>query len=370
MNPRTIPFFDLKRQYQTIKKEVETASQTVFESGDFLKGAFTKQLIDEFSEILQVKHMIPVANGSDGLFIGLSSLGIKENDEVITTSHSWIATFESILRTGAQPVFVDTDPYHLLDTSKIEAKITNRTKAILPVHLYGQSCKMEEIKAIGLKYGLPILEDCAQSFGASRNNILTGTTGEIGVFSFYPTKNLGAYGDAGCIVTNDAQLADRCRTMANNGIDSEGKLRMMGLNSRMDEIQAAILRVKLNYVQEWNTRRAEIAGQYTSLLSGVKQVTLPEIQQGNRHIFHQYVIQCDGPAELMKYLKHHGIETKVHYPEFFPSHSLFKKNTQPKKDLQSSFKAHKRILSLPIFPELEQEEIHYISQHLKNFYNE
>ncbi|MCG8605835.1 DegT/DnrJ/EryC1/StrS family aminotransferase, partial [bacterium] len=268
-----VPFVDLGAQYREIKSEIDQAIASVIADAAFIRGKYVQEFESEYARKYGVKNCISVANGTDAIYITLKALGIGSGDEVITVANSWISTSETISQTGAKPVFVDIDPdYYTIDVSKISEKITSRTKAIIPVHLYGQAAEVDEIKEISDAHGLDLIEDCAQAHFASYGGQRVGTFGRAATFSFYPGKNLGAYGDAGAILTNDDGLAERMRMFANHGCLKKHHHELEGINSRMDGIQAAILLAKLSFIDEWNAARLKRAGFYHELLSEVQDI--------------------------------------------------------------------------------------------------
>lgn len=365
-----IPLVDLKRQYLNLKTEIDHAITEVINETAFISGKYAKLFEKEFSETYGVKHCISTGNGTDSLYIIMKSLGIQEGDEVITVSNSWISSSETISQTGATPVFVDieTDTFSI-NCSLIEKEINARTKALLIVHLHGQMCDMNKINALAKKYNLFVIEDCAQSHFSEYNNIYAGLHGIAGSFSFYPGKNLGAYGDAGCIITNNDDLAVKCRKFANHGGLVKHQHDIEGINSRMDGIQANILRVKLNYIKQWTIQRINVAGEYSRLLSDLKSVVkTPVIRKNTKHSFHVYQIECEKRDELSEYLNNKGIQTTRHYPTPLPFLPCYKYLKYEENNLPNVVNASRKILSLPIFPEMTTEEINFVVENIYNFY--
>lgn len=374
MSQIKIPVLDLKPQYEQIKDEVQAAINRVLESGQFIMGPDVKLFEQEVAEYLGVKHAIGVNSGTDALVIGLRALGIGEGDEVITTPFSFFATAESISNVGAKPVFADIDPRSFnIDPKEIKEKITPRTRAIMPVHLYGQPAAMAQIMEIAQEHGLKVIEDCAQSFGArywgtcsscdghcqeptreSLRGKFTGAIGDVGAYSFFPSKNLGAYGDGGMIVTNDDQVAEVAQMLRVHGAKKKYHNEVLGYNSRLDTLQAAILRVKLPYLEQWNEGRRRVAKTYNELLADVAGIITPELADG--HVFHQYTIRVlDGKREKVKeYLGEQGIGSMIYYP--VPQDQLPVYQGQypkmPVSDLLGT-----EVLSLPIWPEMESENM-------------
>lgn len=374
-----IPVLDLKPQYEQIKEEIQLAINRVIESTQFIMGPDVKLFEQEVAEYLGIKHTIAVNSGTDALVIGLRSLGIGEGDEVITTPFSFFATAESISNVGAKPVFADVDPKSFnIDPKEIKTKITAKTKAIMPVHLYGNPAAMAQIMDIAQEHGLKVIEDCAQSFGAkyyggcvgcqedcqksTRDNIqgkFTGTIGDVGAYSFFPSKNLGCYGDGGMVVTNDDQVAELARMLRVHGSKRKYHNEIIGYNSRLDTLQAAVLRVKLRHIDQWNQGRKRVAELYNSLLSGVNGIVVPLISDG--HVFHQYTVRVvNGQRDrVQEYLTSEGIGSMIYYP--VPQDKLPVYDGQYGANSVSDLLAGE-VLSLPIWPELELEKIEVVVQ--------
>lgn len=364
-----VPFVDLKAQYLTIKEEIDRAIADVIGETAFIGGKYVNNFEAEFAAKYGVKNCISVANGTDSLYIIMKMLGIGAGDEVITVVNSWISSSETISQTGAKPVFVDIDPvYYTIDERSIESKITANTKAIIPVHLQGQMCDMDVIMEIAKKHNLHVIEDCAQSHFSQHKGKLAGTMGIAGSFSFYPGKNLGAYGDAGCIVTNDDDLATKCRMFARHGALTKHKHIMEGINSRLDGLQAAILSVKLNHILDWTEKRIAHAMEYNQLLSDIKQVVTPVVRPESKHTFHLYVIRVEKRNELMAYLKERGVETAIHYPTALHNLPAYQYLGHSPEDFPLANAYQNQILSIPLFPELEKSDLEYIVSCIKDFY--
>ena len=365
-----IPLVDLKSQYLSIKNEIDYAIQSVINDTAFIGGKYVKNFETEFASLYGVKHCISVANGTDSLYIIMKMLGIKKGDEVITSAYSWISSSETISQTGATPVFVDiSDKFYTLDEFQIESRITAKTKAIIPVHIHGQVCNMDKISEIAKKYGLYIIEDCAQSHFSKYKSQLAGTIGVASSFSFYPGKNLGAYGDAGCILTNDDVLADKFRMYANHGALKKHHHIIEGINSRMDAIQASILSAKLPFILSWTEERRRCAKTYLRLLDGLHNVKCPSIRDNSDHSFHLFLIQVDNREELQKFLKSNGIETVIHYPKALVNLECYKYLNLLSQDYPIASSIESKILSLPIYPELTDDMIVYIVEKIKEFYS-
>ncbi|MDW3196198.1 MAG: DegT/DnrJ/EryC1/StrS family aminotransferase [Cytophagales bacterium] len=362
-----IKFVDLKAQYYSIKEEVDEAIQSILENTSFIGGPILEEFKNNFQEVVGVKHCIPCANGTDALYISMRMMGIGPGDEVITTASSWISTSESITQTGATPVFVDIDEFNTIDVTKIEAKITSATKAIIPVHLYGQMCDMPAIMQIAKKHGIKVLEDCAQSHLSAVDGKVAGLWGDIATFSFYPGKNLGAYGDAGCMVTNDDQLAEECKKFANHGSLVKHQHEIEGINSRMDTLQAAILNVKLPRLIEWTDARIRVAKKYTELLASVEDITVPKVRPNSKHSFHVYGIKSPKRDELKEFLKNKGVPTQIHYPKAMPFMKAYNRFGFQQSDFPNAHDLQETELSLPIYPEITDAEIAYIVDSLSQF---
>ena len=357
-----IPFVDLKAQYKSIKSDIDKAIFKVIDETSFIKGKYVDEFEDKFAKIYGVRNVVSCANGTDALYISLKAMGIKKGDEVITTAHSWISTSETITQTGAKVVFVDINrDFFTIDTSKIEEKINENTKAIIPVHIYGQPANMEKIKQLAAKYNLKIIEDCAQAHFAKWKEDLVGTIGDAGTFSFFPGKNLGAYGDAGAIITNDDELALKMRMFANHGALKKHEHKIEGINSRMDGMQAAILTAKLKHIKNWTSARISIANKYLDLLSDAPNVVLPEKRFETKHVFHLFVIRINERELMQKHLEDNHISTSIHYPTPLPFLKAYDYLGYKEEDLPvvSGFK--NKILSIPIFPELTSEQINFIA---------
>lgn len=365
-----VPFVDLKAQYHSIKEDIDKAIFSVIEETAFIGGKYVQNFEKEFAEKYGVKHCISVANGTDSLYIIMKMLGIGDGDEVITVANSWISSSETITQTGAKPVFVDIDPlYYTIDEKLIASKITSRTKAIMPVHLFGQMCNMDLIIDLAKQHGLFVIEDCAQSHFSEFNGQRAGTMGIAGSFSFYPGKNLGAYGDAGCIITNDDELADKCRIYARHGAKVKHKHVIEGINSRLDGLQAAILSKKLPHILDWTDKRIENASRYSKLLADIPEVICPRVRPNTKHTFHLYVVKVKDRTALAEYLSEQGIETAIHYPTALPLLPAYAYLNCREEDFPVSFANQSQILSLPMYPELSDEAIHKVVGAIRAFYS-
>ncbi|MCK5739370.1 DegT/DnrJ/EryC1/StrS family aminotransferase [bacterium] len=376
-----IPLVDLKSQYKKIQPEIDAAIKAVIEETAFINSRYCRDFEVEFADYCRAPNVnaphanapycVGVANGTDALFITLKAMGITVGDEVITVANTFIASAEAIVAVGADVVFVDCDSdYYTLDPRQIEAKITPKTKAILAVHLYGQPAQMAEINALAEKYTLFVIEDAAQAHGAIYQGKTVGTLGHAACFSFYPGKNLGAYGDAGAIVTTDEKLAVKCRMLANHGRLEKYSHRMVGYNSRLDGLQAAILSVKLKHLPAWTDSRRRVAAYYTQHLADVAQVKIPRTLAGVEPVYHLYVIQAERRDELLAYLKKNGVGAGIHYPIPLPQQEAFASLGHKAGDFPVADDLAGKIISLPIFPEIENTQLDYIVKKIRDFYHE
>lgn len=362
-----IPFVDLRAQYESIKPEIDSAISEVIGKSAFIGGPYVKSFEAAFAEFCGVKHCIGVGNGTDALFIALKALGIGNGDEVITVANSFIATPEAITLTGARVVFVDIDPKtYNIDVNAIEPKITDRTRAIVPVHLYGQPADMDPILDIAEKHGLKVVEDAAQAHGALYKGRIVGSLGHMACFSFYPGKNLGAYGDAGAIVTDDEDLAIKARMFANHGRIAKYDHETEGVNSRLDGLQAAILSVKLRYLPGWTEARRRNASFYNDYLKDSGVIT-PLESPDVRAVYHLYVVRVkDGKREQFQdFLKSQGISTGIHYPIALPNLLAYAYLNHHEADFSEATRASREIVSLPMFPELQESQIRYIAEKVR-----
>lgn len=364
-----IPFLDLKAQYLSIKEEVHEKLNPIFENTAYIGGKAVSEFENNFAAKLGVKHCISCANGTDAIYIALKSLGVELLDDVIVPANTWISTSETVTQAGARPLFVDCDDTYLIDVNKIEQKITSNTKAIIAVHLYGQSAELEKILKLCKKHNIYLIEDTAQSHFAKYNNQYLGTFGDIATYSFYPGKNLGAYGDAGAVVTNNDKLAERMRAFANHGQVEKNVHLFEGINSRLDAIQAAVLDVKLKYIESWNDARLNNALLYNKYLKDIVEIDTPIIKENCKHIFHLYVIRAINRNGLQKFLNQNGISTGIHYPKALPFSGAYSRFKAKETDYPKAFKYQDEILSLPMYPELKEEQIIYISEKIKEFYS-
>lgn len=355
---------DLKRQFQEIKGEIIHILTEILESSHYVLGSKVSAFEKKVAEFHGLREAIGVASGTDALHLAIDALGIGEGDEVITTPFTFFATAEAILYTGATPVFVDVQPDTLnIDPEQIPAHVTSRTKAILPVHLFGHPCDMNKILRIAKKHRLKVIEDCAQAFGARLNSRTVGSIGDAGCFSFYPSKNLGAYGDGGMITLNNPRVGETVRALRNHGSRGAYRHERVGFNSRLDEIQAGILLIKFKHIDEYNGKRMEHAALYNSLLAG--RVKCPVKKDGVYHVYHQYTIMSNKRNKIQHRLKENGISSVVYYPVPLHLQKALKFLGYYKGDFPVAEKATKEVLSLPIYPELEERTIHKIAKVIK-----
>jgi dTDP-4-amino-4,6-dideoxygalactose transaminase len=369
-----IQMVDLKRQYLKIKPEVDAAMANVLETTAFINGKAVADFTQHLQEYLAVQHVIPCANGTDALQIAMMALGLEPGDEIITPSFTYIATTEVIALLRLKPVFVDVDPQTFcIDASKIRAAITPKTKAIVPVHLYGQSCDMEEIMKIAQEHNLFVVEDNAQAIGAtirfSDGSVhKTGTIGHIGCTSFFPSKNLGCYGDGGAMMTNNSLLAERIKMIANHGQSKRYYHDVVGCNSRLDTLQAAVLDIKLRHLDHYNDARRAVAEYYNNAFKNNSKITTPAIAEGNTHVFHQYtmILKDVDRNALQDQLAAVGVPAMIYYP--VPAHrqKMFSFLNLPEVDLPVTDWLTHRVISLPIHTEMDQEQLEHIVKHVNN----
>jgi dTDP-4-amino-4,6-dideoxygalactose transaminase len=351
-----IPFVDLHAQYLSIKEEIDQAIDEVIAQSAYIRGPQVEAFEQAWAKTIGVKHCVSCANGTDAIYIALRALGVKRGDEVITSAHTWISTTETITQAGSAVVFCDTDEdTFTIDPADIERKITSATVGIIPVHLYGQPADMDAIMRIAKKHNLWVIEDCAQAHLATYKGQTVGTFGNIATFSFYPGKNLGAYGDAGGIVTNDDQVADWMATFARHGGKNNHVLE--GINSRMDGIQAAVLNAKLPHLSNWTTGRRRVAARYNDLLQDVEDVTTPKVARDRDHVYHLYVIRVDGRDSLQTRLAAADVSAAVHYPRALPFCPAYAYLEHTSGDFPAAYSNQNRILSLPMYAEMGDEAI-------------
>lgn len=365
-----VPFVDLKAQYQNIKSSIDTAIADVVAKTAFIGGEYVKSFEKAFAELYGVKHVISCANGTDSLYIIMKMLGVGYGDEVITAANSWISSSETISQTGAKPVFTDPDTTYMSMSAEMVARaITPATKAVIVVHLHGQMADMEGIVRICKEKNIHLIEDCAQSHFSEFEKKRAGTIGVAGSFSFYPGKNLGAYGDAGCIITDNDELAEKCRMYANHGALKKHHHEIEGINSRMDGLQAAILLAKLPHILNWTQARIRNAALYNQYMAGINEIILPVVRPGTVHTYHLYMIRAQHRDELQAHLKNKGIETAIHYPTALPNLTAYKYLGVDSSIFPVATKLQQEILSLPMYPELSEESIKYVAECVREYYN-
>jgi len=367
-----VPLLDLQAQYVSLRDGVLEAVQRVLDSQRFVLGDEVRLLETSIAEYCETKHAIACASGSDALLLALMALDIKTGDEVITTPFSFFATAAAITRLGARPVFVDIDPHtYNLDTSRVADALTSRTKAIMPVHLYGQCAEMDPLFDMGERHGVVVVEDAAQAIGATDRGRRAGSMGSIGCFSFYPTKNLGGAGDGGILTTNDDQLAQRLRRLRTHGGANEYEHSEVGINSRLDELQAAVLRVKFPSLDRWSEERARKADAYSQMFDNAGlsfPLITPRVRSEARHIFHQYVVRVSEHRDaLMEHLKTRGVGTKVYYPIPLHRQECFAYLGYKEGDFPESERAARETLALPVYPELTEAQQAYVVDGIKSF---
>lgn len=363
-----IPFVNLYRQYRKYKLEIDNAIQSVLNSGYFIFGENVKKFEFEFSNYCGLKYGIGVGSGTEALHLALVACGVSSSDEVITVANTAIPTISAISFAGATPVFIDIDENSFnINEDLIEEKITNRTRVILPVHLYGNPCEMDKILDIAHKYNLKVIEDCAQSHGAKYKGKTVGSFGNIGCFSFYPSKNLGAYGDGGIIVTDSKELNYKLRLLRDYGQIKRCYSVIKGFNSRLDEIQASILRFKLKKLNSWNEIRINIAKKYTQNFMDLPMI-YPKVKPEGMHVFHLYVIRVKNRKKFINYLSKNGINTLIHYPIPIHLQPAYKELKIKEGSLPITEKVSKEIVSIPLYPELEDVEIDYIIERIKEYF--
>ena len=367
-----IPLTDLKAQYQSIKVDIDSALHNVINRGQFILGPEVEAFEEEMAAYCGTRFAVGVASGTDALHLALLACGIKPGDEVITTPFTFIATSEAVSRCGAVPVFVDIDPRtYNIDPGKIESQINPRTKAIIPVHLYGQPADMEPVLEISRKHNLKVIEDCAQALGARYRGERVGSLGDAGCLSFFPAKNLGAYGDGGMVVTSHQGIAETVKILRKHGASTTYYHTMHGFNSRLDALQAAVLRVKLKHLDDWNKMRRENALLYSRFLGQVDSIEPPYIDDRCESSYNYYTIRLKDSRlnrnELQKHLAAKGIQTAIYYPLSLHLQEVYKSLGYQRGDFPRSEQAQEQVLSLPMYPELAGEQIGYIAGQIKEF---
>lgn len=365
---RKVSLLDLTAQYQDIKPEIRQAIDHVLESGSYIMGPYVKNFEAAIAQYCGTKHAIGVANGTDALLLTLDALGVGPGDEVITSPFTFFASAEVISQVGATPVFVDIDPKtYNIDPAKLEAAITPRTKAIIPIHIFGQPVDMDPIMEIADKHQLHVIEDACQAIGSTYHGKRIGSIGTAGCFSFFPTKNLGGYGDGGIVVTNDDELARKIQILRVHGSNPKYYHSVIGYNSRLDALQAAMLQVKLKYIDQWNQQRRDKAAIYNEALKDLP-ITLPYVKEGREAVFHLYIIQTEYRDELMAYLAEHGIASGVYYPVPLHKQDVYKDLGYTDGSLAESEKAALGTMALPLYPELALDDQQYVISVVREFF--
>lgn len=363
-----VKFIDLAAQYQTIKQEIDKAIRDVIAKSAFVGGEYVQVFEKEFSEYCQVEHCIGVANGTDAIEIAIEALNIPQSSEIIVPANSFIASSEAVTRQGHKVVFADCDPEsYVISIEDVRKRIGPKTKAIIAVHLYGHPCDMGALKSLANQHRLYIIEDCAQSHGAEYDGKRVGSIGDIAAFSFYPGKNLGAYGDGGAIVTNNADLAKKCRMIANHGRIAKYDHEFEGRNSRLDGLQAAVLSVKLKHLPKWTQIRISLADYYLANLKDCKQIILPVRQDWAKQVYHLFVIHTKKRDDLARFLANKGIQTGVHYPISLPKLKAYDYTNQACEDLYAN-KTDTALLSLPIGEHLNEQDLAVVVAAIKEFF--
>jgi dTDP-4-amino-4,6-dideoxygalactose transaminase len=368
-----VPLLDLKAQFQSIRKEIMTAIETVCDEQAFILGSRVADLEKAIQDYVGAAHAVGVASGTDAILLALMACGVRAGDEVLTVPYTFFATAGSISRLGAKPVFVDIKPDSFnIDPDLIDAAISTRTKAIMPVHLFGQCAEMEKILQVASAHKLPVIEDAAQAFGSERRGRKTGAMGQAGCFSFFPSKNLGAFGDAGMVTTNDPSLGERVRLLRVHGSRERYLHELIGMNSRLDALQAAVLLVKLNHLESWTKGRQRNAARYAALFKEGKlldRITLPVVSRETRHVYNQYVIRVPHRDELRTFLKEKGIGTEIYYPTPLHLQPCYRDLGYDVGAFPHAEQAATETLALPIYAELTADQQSYVVDTIKNFYS-
>lgn len=363
-----VPFGDMKVHYQQFKSDIDNAVNRVLASGHYILGPELEKFEADFAGFIGAEYSVGCASGTEAIYLALAAIGVGPGDEVITVAHTAVPTISAISMTGATPVFVDIDPKtYVMDINAVEARITEKTKAIVPVHLYGQMVDMEPLMKLALKHRLPVMEDVAQATGATYKGAVAGSLGEYAAFSYYPSKNLGAFGDGGAVTTNSKEYYEHLKMLRNYGQSKRYYHDIIGINSRLDEIQSAILGAQLPYVHQWNERRREIARRYNEGLKDV--VTVPTEASYGQHVYHLYVIQTENRDAMQEFLASKGVQALIHYP--IPAHlqNAYSYLGYKKGDLPVTEHAANHILSLPMFPELTDKQVDLVISAVREYAN-
>ena len=364
-----VPFNNLYAQYMSLKPEIDEAIARTIENSAFVRGPEVEAFEENFAKLMGAENCVSCANGTDALYIAMHALGVKHGDEIIVPAHSWISTSETVTQSGGKVVFCDTrDSDFTIDVNAIEAKISDRTVGIIPVHLFGHPAQMDEVMRIAKKHNLWVIEDCAQAHLATFNGVKVGQFGDIATFSFYPGKNLGAMGDAGALITDDAQLANKAARFARHGGLVKGSHEIEGINSRLDGLQAAILNVKLPKLLDWTKKRQFVANSYLEQLSDIDDLILPNIDARAVHVWHLFVIRTKKRDALKTYLTDNGVQTMINYPVALPFLDAYAYQTNHPDDFPTSYGHQYEILSLPVFPEITADQINNVVLKLSDFF--
>lgn len=364
-----IPLADLNAQYLSLQQEIDTAIRCVIADSAFVSGPYVKKFESEFAAYCGADHCVGVGNGTDALFAALKGLGVGDGDEVLVPAMTFVATAEAVTMAGAKPVFVDIDPTtKTLSAEDLSQKVSAASRAIIPVHLYGQPANMEALEYVAQKHNLFVVQDAAQAHGATVHGRSLSSFGDCACYSFYPGKNLGAYGDGGAVVTNSSELADYIRRFANHGRSGKYDHAFEGVNSRLDGLQAAILSVKLKYLKEWTRQRRFLAGIYNQQLAGIENLTLPNSSDWAEHVYHLYVVQCKERDELQSYLKSRNISSGVHYPIALPFLDAYAACGHVVQDFPVAYKLQQRALSLPMYAELTEAQVVNVCSAIRSFF--
>ena len=363
-----VPFNDLSKHHDFIQKEIKTAISRVISESSFVRGPHVQEFEERYASLIGTEYCVSCANGTDALYIAVKALGLKDGDEVIVPAHSWISTSEIVTQAGGVVVFCDTKLNgYTIDTDKIREKITTKTVGIIPVHLFGQPADMDEIMLLAKEFKLWVVEDCAQAHLATYKGKQVGTMGDAATFSFYPGKNLGAMGDAGAIVSNNACLVEHMSKFARHGGLVKGTHDIEGINSRLDSLQAAILNVKLDHIENWTKQRQEVASKYLNRLAAIDSIGLPHVDEGKTHVWHLFVIQHENRDGLASFLQENGVQTVVNYPVALPFLTAYERFGHTPAHFPNAHFNQSRILSLPIFPEIEDDQVAYVCKLISEY---
>ena len=369
MSKQSIPFADLKTQYRSLQPEIDLAIKQVIEKCAFINGPYARKFEEEFAQFCAADFCVGVGNGTDALFIALKGLGVGPGDEVLVPAMTFIATAEAVTMAGAKPVFVDVDPENgTMDVADLHAKISPASKAAIPVHLYGHPADMEAIESLARENGLFIVQDAAQAHGVTIGGRPLSDFGDCACYSFYPGKNLGAYGDAGAIVTSDAVLAERMRKFANHGRKDKYDHQFEGVNSRMDGLQAAVLSVKLKHLKEWTTQRQAVAAIYDRELNGIDGLKLLKRRVWAGHVYHLYVVRCNDREALRDHLAENGVASGIHYPVAVPFMEAYESYGHTNEDFPAAYAMQESILSLPMYAELSEDDALRVCEVVREYF--